>query len=185
MICRVLEPLERGSGDETEGVFPGDTPDEVRGGLRPDPGRDVEPGGSGGDLGHLGADISALTGSLRGRQALQSPAGQGIRTPGGGRDRHTRMDRLVQQLALARTHRQHPAHPQIRDQRLRTDNFPDTGGGAMRHGRMTQITKPPANHGRFKLLGARDIEGSAVWKRVLAAIDTLSAEKRPDGASLQ
>ena len=36
-----------------------------------------------------------------------------------------------------------------------------------------------------ELLGARDVEGSAVWKRVLAAIDTLSAEKRPDGASLQ
>lgn len=36
-----------------------------------------------------------------------------------------------------------------------------------------------------ELLGAGDIEGSAVWKRVLAAIDTLSAEKRPDGTLLQ
>lgn len=36
-----------------------------------------------------------------------------------------------------------------------------------------------------ELLEAGDIEGSAVWKRVLAAIDTLSAEKRPDGSLLQ
>ena len=36
-----------------------------------------------------------------------------------------------------------------------------------------------------ELLGAGDIDGSTVWKRVLAAIDTLSAEKRPDGTWLQ
>jgi hypothetical protein len=36
-----------------------------------------------------------------------------------------------------------------------------------------------------ELLEAGDIEGSGVWKRVLAAIDTLSAEKQPDGTWLQ
>lgn len=36
-----------------------------------------------------------------------------------------------------------------------------------------------------ELLGAGDIDGSAVWKRVLAAIDTLRAERRPDGTWLQ
>ena len=36
-----------------------------------------------------------------------------------------------------------------------------------------------------EMLETGDVEGSGVWKRVLAAIDTLSAEKRPDGASLQ
>jgi len=36
-----------------------------------------------------------------------------------------------------------------------------------------------------EFLGAGDIEGSGVWKRVLAAIDALSAEKRPDGTWLQ
>ena len=36
-----------------------------------------------------------------------------------------------------------------------------------------------------ELLETGDVEGSGVWKRVLAAIDALSAEKRPDGASLQ
>ena len=36
-----------------------------------------------------------------------------------------------------------------------------------------------------ELLGTGDMEGSAVWKRVLAAIDTLSAERRPDGTWLQ
>ena len=36
-----------------------------------------------------------------------------------------------------------------------------------------------------ELFGTGDIEGTAVWKRVLAAIDTALAEKRPDGTLLQ
>lgn len=43
----------------------------------------------------------------------------------------------------------------------------------------------PASMRYDELLEAGDIEGSAVWKRVLAAIDTLIAEMRPDGTLLQ
>lgn len=35
-----------------------------------------------------------------------------------------------------------------------------------------------------KLMEAGDMEGKAVWKRILAAIDELLAEKRPDGVGV-